>query len=78
LPGYYINGERDKTVCFNRFYLSVGVYDNDVKELEIWGEREIQPDEQKILDEQQQTEKDAQRTHDLSEFERLKKKLNIQ
>jgi len=73
--GAYADGTREKKVSFDKFFIEEGQdYEGD-KELQIWGERDILPEEMEGLKEKEKKEEEARTEWKRKQFEALKKEF---
>jgi hypothetical protein len=72
--GAYSDGAREKKVSFDKFFIEEGEYEGD-KELQIWGERDILPEEIEGLKEKERKEEASRTEYKRKQFEILKKEF---
>lgn len=73
--GLYADGTKDKVVSFDKFFIEMGQdYEGD-KQLQIWGERDILPEEMEGLKEKEKKEEATRTEWKRKQFEALKKEL---
>ena len=73
--GAYADGSREKRVLFDKFFIEQGEdYDGD-KQLQIWGERDILPEEMEGLKEKEKKEEESRAEWRRKQFEALKKEF---
>lgn len=73
--GAYADGDKEKKVSFDKFFIEEGQdYEGD-KELQIWGERDILPEEMEGLKEKEKKEEEARTEWKRKQFEALKKEF---
>lgn len=73
--GAYADGAREKKVSFDKFFIEEGQdYEGD-KELQIWGERDILPEEMEGLKEKEKKEEASRTEWKRKQFEALKKEF---
>lgn len=72
---YYCDGYLKRTVQYQRLWLQAGEYYDGEKTLQVWGEREMAPEEKAFLEKQAENDKKNAEKREQAEFERLKQKF---
>jgi hypothetical protein len=73
--GAYADGTSTKMVTFDKFSIEIGYLDGDHKELQIWGERDILPEENEALIKKALEDKKKHDEYKRAQYEALKKEL---